>query len=207
MPVRMRLQRHGRKDLPFYHIVIADGRSPRDGRFIERLGHYNPMENPPIVRLNFDKALDWLFKGAQPSDTVRSLLSKEGVLLKKHLLGGVKKGAFDEAEAERRFQEWKQKKEQKVERFNNELANTKEAEQKTRLERERKANEAKAEENAKRLAATAEKQAQQPAKEEGSETEEQAQQSAKETAEPTVETPPKESEGEAPDPSEAKGNE
>lgn len=106
MATRIRLQRHGRKSKPIYHIVVADSRTKRDGRPIEKLGIYNPNTNPATIDLNFDSSLAWLMKGAQPSDTANSILSKKGVLLKKHLLGGVAKGAFDEAEAEKRFQAW-----------------------------------------------------------------------------------------------------
>ena len=100
MATRIRLQRHGRKSYAFYSIVIADSRAPRDGKFIEKIGTYNPNTNPATVDLNFDAALAWVLKGAQPSDTVRNILSREGVYMKKHLLGGVAKGAFGEAEAE-----------------------------------------------------------------------------------------------------------
>ena len=114
MPVKLRLARHGRKRFAFYHIVAADGRAPRDGKFIERVGAYNPNTNPATIELDFDKALDWLLKGAQPTETVRAILSYKGVLMKRHLLAGVKKGAFDEAEAERRFEAWWKEKEAKV---------------------------------------------------------------------------------------------
>ena len=103
MAVKIRLARHGRKSYAYYHIVVADSRAPRDGKFIERLGSYNPNTNPATVVLNFDRALYWLNVGAQPTDTARNILSKEGVLLKKHLMGGVKKGAFAVEEAEKRF--------------------------------------------------------------------------------------------------------
>ena len=107
MATKIRLQRHGRKNYAFYPIVIADSRAPRDGRFIERIGSYNPNTNPATISLDFDRALYWVETGAEPTDTVRSILSKEGVMLMKHLNGGVKKGAFDAAEAERRFNAWK----------------------------------------------------------------------------------------------------
>ena len=107
MATKIRLQRHGRKGYAFYPIVIADSRAPRDGKFIERIGSYNPNTNPATISLDFDRALYWVETGAQPTDTVRSLLSKEGVMLMKHLRGGVKKGAFDEAEAQKRFDAWK----------------------------------------------------------------------------------------------------
>ena len=106
MATKIRLQRHGRKSYAFYQIVVADSRAPRDGKFIERIGSYNPNTNPATVDLNFERALYWLQVGAQPTDTTRNILSREGVCLKKHLLEGVKKGAFDEAAAEEKFQAW-----------------------------------------------------------------------------------------------------
>ena len=106
MATRIRLQRHGKKNQPFYHIVVADGRAPRDGRYIERLGTYNPLTNPAQVNINFDRALYWVEVGAAPSDTARALLRHEGVYLMKHLRGGVAKGAFSENEAQRRFEAW-----------------------------------------------------------------------------------------------------
>ncbi len=114
MATKIRLQRHGRKGYAFYHIVIADSRAPRDGKFIERIGSYNPNTNPATVDLNFEKALKWVLNGAQPTDTTRNILSDEGVYMMKHLLGGVKKGAFDQAEAEKRFEAWKASKIGKV---------------------------------------------------------------------------------------------
>ena len=107
MATKIRLQRHGRKGYAYYPIVVADSRAPRDGRFIERIGSYNPNTNPATISLDFDRALYWVETGAEPTDTVRSILSKEGVMMMKHLNGGVKKGAFDAAEAERRFSAWK----------------------------------------------------------------------------------------------------
>ena len=115
MATKIRLQRHGHKNYAFYPIVIADSRAPRDGKFIERIGSYNPNTNPATISLNFERALYWVNVGAEPTDTVRTILSKEGVLLMKHLMGGVKKGAFDEAEAQRRFDAWKAKKQAAVE--------------------------------------------------------------------------------------------
>ena len=110
MATRIRLQRHGRKSYAFYSIVIADSRAPRDGKFTEKIGTYNPNTNPATVDLNFERALHWVLVGAQPSDTVRNILSREGVYMKKHLLGGVAKGAFGEAEAEAKFEAWKNNK-------------------------------------------------------------------------------------------------
>ena len=107
MATKIRLQRHGRKSYAFYPIVVADSRAPRDGRFIERIGSYNPNTNPATISLDFDRALYWVECGALPTDTVRSILSKEGVMLMKHLNGGVKKGAFTAEEAAKRFEAWK----------------------------------------------------------------------------------------------------
>ena len=106
MSTKIRLARHGRKGRPFYHVVIADSRAPRDGRYIEKIGTYNPNTNPATIDLKFDRALYWLMTGAQPTDTASRILSYKGVLLKKHLLEGVKKGAFDEAAAEAKFEAW-----------------------------------------------------------------------------------------------------
>ena len=114
MATRIRLQRHGKKRKPFYNIVIADQRAPRDGKFIEKLGTYNPNTNPATININFESTLDWLMKGAQPSDTVRAILSYKGILMKKHLLEGVRKGAFSEDEAEKRFSSWMEEKNKKV---------------------------------------------------------------------------------------------
>ena len=150
MPAKIRLQRHGKKGQPFYHIVIADGRSPRDGRFIEKIGTYNPLTEPAQINLKFDRALYWYSVGAVPTDTVRSLLSKKGVMLKYHLLQGVKKGAMTEEQAEVKFQTWMKEKEAKLA----EIVKTKEekarGEKKTRLEAEKKVNEDRAAELAKK---------------------------------------------------------
>ena len=110
MATKIRLQRGGRKGYAFYRIVIADARAPRDGKFTEKIGTYNPNTNPATVDLNFERALYWVEVGAQPTDTVRNILSREGVYLMKHLKGGVKKGAFDEAAAQAKFDAWKQTK-------------------------------------------------------------------------------------------------
>ena len=114
MATKIRLQRFGKKGKPFYHVVVADSRAPRDGKFIERLGSYNPNTNPATIILDFDKTLEWMNKGAQPTDTARAILSYKGVLFKKHLEGGVRKGAFDEATAQARFEEWVQGKEGQI---------------------------------------------------------------------------------------------
>ena len=114
MPVKIRLQRKGRKKRPFYHIVAADARAPRDGRFIEKLGFYNPMTVPATIELDRDKAYDWLTKGAQPTETVSSILRFKGVLYKKHLMRGVKKGALTEEKAEEMYTEYITEKEAKI---------------------------------------------------------------------------------------------
>lgn len=150
MPVKIRLARHGRKKLAYYHVVVADSRAPRDGRFIERIGLYNPNTNPATIELDFDKALTWLKNGAQPTDTARAILSYKGVLMKKHLLEGVKKGAFDEVEAEKRFEAWKQGKEAKIQSKIEKLASESQSDFEKRLAAEIKINEARAAELAKR---------------------------------------------------------
>ncbi|MCH5326088.1 MAG: 30S ribosomal protein S16 [Duncaniella sp.] len=155
MATKIRLQRHGRKNYAFYPIVIADSRAPRDGRFIERIGSYNPNTNPATVTLNFERALYWVNCGAQPTDTVRTILSNEGVLLMKHLQGGVKKGAFDEAEAQRRFDAWKARKQQSVDTLLASMADKKKQDAKARLEAEQAQNKAKAEAVAKKKAEAA----------------------------------------------------
>src|SRR3569833_1004937 len=114
MAVKMRLQRHGSKKRPFYFIVVADGRSPRDGKFIQKLGSYNPLTVPATIQIDRQKALDWLHKGAQPTDTVRRILSFKGVLYLKHLLRGVSLGLFDEATAMTKFQSWHSEHEQQI---------------------------------------------------------------------------------------------
>ncbi|WP_052910085.1 30S ribosomal protein S16 [Riemerella anatipestifer] len=143
MSVKIRLQRHGKKGKPFYHIVVADSRAKRDGRFIQKLGTYNPITNPATIDLDVNSAVDWLNKGAQPTDTARAILSYKGALYKKHLLGGVAKGAFDEAEAEKRFNAWLEEKEAKVQGKKENLAKSKEEAKKAALEAEQKVSEAR----------------------------------------------------------------
>jgi len=160
MPVKIRLSRHGRKRAAFYHIIIADSRAPRDGKYIERIGDYNPNTNPATVNLNFDRALEWLQKGAQPTDTVRAILSYKGVMHLNHLLKGVKKGALTEEQAKAKFEAWTKEKDAKVKAKIENLQNAKNTDKTTRLEAEKKVNEARAEELAKRnsdLAAELEK--------------------------------------------------
>ncbi|MDR2388561.1 MAG: 30S ribosomal protein S16 [Tannerellaceae bacterium] len=152
MATKIRLQRFGRKGYAFYQIVVADSRAPRDGRFIERVGSYNPNTNPATIDLNFDRALYWLQVGAQPTDTTRNILSREGVLLKKHLLEGVKKGAFDEAEVETKFQTWLKTKQIADQTQKDKERENDRAASKARLEAEKEVNKAKAQEVAKKKA-------------------------------------------------------
>ena len=141
MATKIRLQRHGRKGYAFYSIVIADVRAPRDGKFTEKIGTYNPNTNPATVDLKFDRALYWVEVGAQPTDTVRNILSKEGVYMMKHLRGGIKKGAFDEATAQAKFEAWKNDKQKGLEAFEAKKAADKKAAAEARLEAEKKINE------------------------------------------------------------------
>lgn len=156
MAVRIRLARHGKKGYPFYHIVAADSRSPRDGRFIEKLGTYNPNTNPAAIELNPDRVLYWLGVGAQPSTTCRTILSHKGILLKKHLLEGVKKGALTEDDATKKFNAWLQEKEAKIQQKKNQLSQNLRNEQEARLEAETKVKEAKAAEIAQKKLKAAE---------------------------------------------------
>ena len=155
MATKIRLQRNGRKSYAFYSIVIADARAPRDGRFTEKIGTYNPNTNPATVDLNFDRALYWVMTGAQPTDTVRNILSREGVYMKKHLLGGVAKGAFDEAQAEAKFNAWKENKQSGLAALKAKEEEAKKAEAKARLEAEKKVNEEIAKKVAEKKAAEA----------------------------------------------------
>ncbi len=152
MATKIRLQRHGRKGYAFYPIVVADSRAPRDGRFIERIGSYNPNTNPATISLDFDRALYWVEVGAQPTDTVRSILSKEGVMLMKHLRGGVKKGAFTEDEATRRFEAWKADRSKAVDAFKAKNAAKAAEDAKARYEAEAEKNRVKGEAVAKKKA-------------------------------------------------------
>ena len=153
MATKIRLQRHGRKSYAFYSIVIADVKAPRDGKFIEKIGTYNPNTNPATVDLKFDRALYWVSTGAQPTDTARNILSREGVYMKKHLLGGVAKGAFDEAAAEAKFEAWKKDKQNGLAALKAKDEEAKKAAAKERLEAEKKINEAKAKAVAEKKAA------------------------------------------------------
>lgn len=144
MAVKIRLQRHGKKDAAFFHVVVADGRAPRDGKFIEKLGVYNPNTNPATIDINFDATLSWLMKGAQPTDTARAILSYKGVLIKKHLLEGVKKGALTEAQVEQKFNKWLSEKDGKVVSKKEKLKSETAGKLSEKLKAEKAANEAKA---------------------------------------------------------------
>lgn len=159
MPARIRLQREGKKNQPFYHIVIADGRAPRDGRFIEKIGTYNPLTNPASIVLDIDKAVEWLKNGAQPSPTCRRILSYKGAMLKRHLQIGVEKGAISQEVADGKFNEWLQAKEAKINQVkSNADAKLREV-KKSRMDSEKKANEKKAEAVAAKRQAAAEAEA------------------------------------------------
>lgn len=136
MATRIRLQRHGKKGYAFFHIVVADSRAPRDGKFIEKLGYYNPNTNPATIEINFDRALYWLNVGAQPTETAERILSYKGVLYKKHLLRGVQKGALTEEQAEKKFQEWLNAKLAKIEAKKQKLAKEAEEQKSARLKHE-----------------------------------------------------------------------
>ena len=161
MPVKIRLARRGRKKAAMYDIVVADSRSPRDGRFIEKLGTYNPLTNPATINFNMDKAFDWVMKGAEPTDTVRAMLSYRGILYKKHLQIGVNKGALTQEQADAKFQEWTESKEAKI-------TGKKESLSQKKAEAKKAALAAEAKVNADRAAALAKKNAPAPVVEETS---------------------------------------
>ena len=186
MPVKIRLSRHGRKRNAFYHIVVADSRAPRDGKFIERIGSYNPNTNPATIDLDFDSALSWLRKGAQPTDTARAILSYRGVLYMNHLLKGVAKGALSEEQAKEKFEAWKKEKEARIQAKRDQLAGDKDAAKKAQLDAEAKVNEERAAAIAKKksdLAAEVEA----ANKKEEELTEEKAEETTQEQAENTEE--------------------
>ena len=156
MAVKIRLQRHGKKDSAFYHLVVADGRAPRDGKFIEKLGVYNPNSNPATIDINFDSTLNWLMKGAQPTDTCRAILSYKGIMLKKHLIEGVKKGALTEVQAEQKFNKWLDEKASKITGKNDRLTHESSKQSSDRLKAETASKEAKAAKVAAKLAVVVE---------------------------------------------------
>ncbi len=138
MAVKLRLLRKGRKKKPFYYIVAADARAPRDGRFIERVGSYNPNTNPATIDLDLDRSVQWLQNGAQPTDTVRAILSYKGAMYKNHLLKGAAKGAFAEEEVDAKFEAWLAEKEGRIQEKRDRLADARAAEAKEIFERESK---------------------------------------------------------------------
>ncbi|UKN01836.1 30S ribosomal protein S16 [Paracrocinitomix mangrovi] len=207
MATKIRLQRHGKKRAAFYHIVIADERAKRDGRFIEKIGTYNPNTDPATIDLDFDRALHWVKVGAQPTDTARAILSYKGVLLKNHLDKGVQKGAISDADASKKFEAWMKDKDAKIEGKADSIAKAKETEKAERLK-------AEAEQNAAKAAAIAAKEApaveEAPAAEEGEATEEAPVAEATEeapAAEATEEAPAAEATEEAPAAEEAPAEE
>jgi small subunit ribosomal protein S16 len=170
MAVKIRLQRHGKKGKPFYWIVAADSRSKRDGKYLEKLGTYDPNQQPASIELDFDSALSWLGKGAQPTSTAKGILSYTGVLMKKHLDGGVKKGAFTEEEAKKRFDKWMKEKSAKVEKKIEDVktsleSNKKEARLREEEYRKNKLEQSKAADEAKAAAEEAPADAEAPAEE------------------------------------------
>ncbi|MGF0099010.1 30S ribosomal protein S16 [Prevotella sp. SGI.027] len=186
MATKIRLQRGGRKGYAFYSIVIADSRAPRDGKFIEKIGTYNPNTNPAAVDLNFDRALYWLEVGAQPTDTARNILKREGVYLMKHLRGGVKKGAFDEAAMQRKFDAWKQDKDKGLQTRAEIEAQTKKDAAAKELEAEKKINAEIAKKVAEKKAAAQAEEAKAAAEEEAEAKTEEAEATTEE-AEATTE--------------------
>ena len=140
MATKIRLQRFGKKGKPFYHVVVADSRAPRDGKFIERLGSYNPNTNPATIEINFDKTLDWINKGAEPTDTARAILSYKGIMYKKHLQGGVKKGALTVEQADAKFAQWLEAKGGQIEGKKDSLTASKSDVKKAALAAEAKKN-------------------------------------------------------------------
>ncbi len=191
MATKIRLARHGRKGRPFYHVVIADSRAPRDGKFIEKIGTYDPNTDPATIDLKGDRALYWLQVGAQPTDTAKRILSYKGVLLKKHLLEGVKKGAFDEAAAEAKFEAWMKEKEAKVQAKISKLAQEGNSAAKSRLEAEAKVR-------ADKEAEIAKKRAEAEAAKQAEEAEAAAEEAPAETEAETETAPVAEAEAETP---------
>jgi len=202
MPVKIRLQRKGRRKRPFYHIVVADSRSPRDGRYIERIGSYNPMTTPATIEIDRDKAYEWLVKGAQPTDTARAILRFKGVYYRKHLMRGVQKGAMTMEEAEAKYEQWIAEKEAKIEERRRKTEEEKEAyhqrisgEAPARVVEEEEAKEAPAETEA--VEAEAAEEAEAPAAEDES-PEPEAETAAEEAAEEAPKAEEPEAKEEAP---------
>ena len=207
MAVKIRLQRHGKKNFAFFHIVVADSRSPRDGRYIEQIGSYNPNTNPATIVLNSERALAWLKVGAEPTLVCRRILSYEGVLLRKHLDGGIAKGALTEEQADAKWNEWKAGRDAKIEAKKSSLAKEAIAQKKAAKDAESKVNAARAEAIAQKAAKLAAKEAEAEAEEAKAEAAEEAAEVAEAAAEveaeapaeaPAEETPAEEAPAEAP---------
>ena len=156
MSVKIRLQRHGKKGKPYYWIVAADSRSKRDGKYLEKLGIYNPNTNPATIEVDVDSSVKWLQNGAQPTKTARNILSYKGIMLKYHLMGGVAKGAFDEDEAEKRFNDWMDEKSKSIDKKKSDLQKLEDNQKAKALENEKIANEARIKAQEEALAAPAE---------------------------------------------------
>ncbi len=174
MPTRIRLQRKGKKGRPYYHLVVADSRAPRDGKYIERIGAYDPNQNPAFIEIDREKCLNWLQKGASPSDTCRAILSYTGIVYKNHLQNGVKKGAFSQEEADRRFDAWMNEKNTKIEAKRSKLADGKNDAAKARVAAELKKSDEKAAALSAKLAAAAAAEVAAPAAEEAAPAEGEA---------------------------------
>jgi small subunit ribosomal protein S16 len=157
MPVKIRLARHGRKSQPFYYIVAADSRAPRDGRYIERIGSYNPNTDPATIDLDFEKALSWLQKGAQPTDTCKAVLSYKGVIYKNHLQKGIAKGALTVEQAEEKFQSWLKQKEAQIQAKKERISTKAKTDINKRVEAEKLVNQSRQEAISKKLAKASEK--------------------------------------------------
>ena len=153
MPLKLRLQRHGKKGKPFYWLVAADSRAKRDGRYLEKIGTYNPNTNPATVIIDIDRAVEWLEKGAQPTDTARTLLSYKGAMLKHHLNGGVRKGALTQEAADKKLADWLKEKEEKIQAKKDNLLKANEEDKIKRLAAEKKVSEKRLEDTAAKEAA------------------------------------------------------
>ena len=203
MAVKIRLSRRGRKKLAIYDIVVADARSPRDGRIIEKIGNYNPNTNPATIKIDNDKALDWVMKGAQPSETVRAILSYKGIMMKKHLQVGVLKGALKQEEADKKLEAWLKEKEGKITKKIDSLSEAKEQDQKKKLAEEKAFNKKREEEQKKKLEEAAK--AEEAKEETPAEEEEEAKEEAPAAEEAKEEAPAaEEAKEEAPAAEEAK---
>jgi small subunit ribosomal protein S16 len=156
MPTKIRLQRYGKKAHAYFHIVISDGRAPRDGKFIEKIGSYNPNTNPATIEIDSEKAFDWVKKGAQPTDTCRAILSYKGIMYRHHLHRGVEKGALTQEQADAKLAKWMQEKQAKIDTKISKLATAETSTSKSRLEAEKAANEARKSKIASKAAAVTE---------------------------------------------------